>query len=80
MRLLKMLQNTAEYHYFSKFAELDNGIHFLRYPNQTKKSQFDANNGKKKNVHFCTCNKEFIPEAAFWVPEKIYKFGKEFIK
>ena len=38
MRLLKMLQSTAEYNYFSKFAELDNGIQFLRHPNQTKKS------------------------------------------
>ena len=57
-RLLRMLEKTSEYEYFSKFAMIDDGIEFLRHPNQSKKSSFDAENQKsKKNIHFCSCNK-----------------------
>jgi HJR/Mrr/RecB family endonuclease len=73
-----MLEQTSEYEYFSKFALLDDGIEFLRQPNQRKKSFLDAASAKKP-MHFCTCNKEYISESTFWVPEKIYAFGKEFI-
>lgn len=31
-------------------------------------------------MHFCTCNKAFIPETALWVPEKIYDYGRDFIR
>ena len=31
-------------------------------------------------LHFCTCNKDFIPESGMWVPEKIYGFAKEYVK
>jgi len=43
------------------------------------KTRLDAPSDKA-HFHFCTCNKEFIPEAGLWVPEKVYNFGKEFIK
>jgi hypothetical protein len=47
--------------------------------NKTVKTKLDTPNGQN-HFHFCTCNKEFIPEAFLWVPEKVYDFGKEFIK
>ena len=73
-----MLEKTAEYEYFSKFALMDDGVEFLRQPNLFKKTGLDADQ-KDKKVHFCSCNKEFIPESSFWVPTKIYNFGKDFI-
>ena len=57
---------------------MDDGVEFLRHPNTNKKTSLDAAMAKKP-IHFCTCNKEFISESAFWVPEKIYSFGKQYI-
>jgi hypothetical protein len=58
---------------------MDDGIEFLLQPNQSKKSSLDASLAKKP-LHFCTCNKEYISESSFWVPEKVYSLGKEFIR
>ena len=69
-----MLEKTSEYEYFSKFALMDEGVEFLRLQNQSKKTTLDAN--EKKLVHFCNCNQEFISESNFWVPSKIYSFGR----
>lgn len=74
-----MLEQTAEYEYFSKFALMDSGVQFLRVHNQNKKTTIDAVMNSKKLVHFCNCNKEFASESDFWVPEKVYSFGKEFV-
>lgn len=41
-RLLKMLEKTAEYEYYSKFALMDDGVEFLRLQNQSKKTTLDA--------------------------------------
>ena len=73
-----MLKSTAEYQKFADFALDDNGVRFLINANQSVKTKLDGPN--QANLHFCTCNKAFIPEAAMWVPEKVYDFGKEFIK
>lgn len=54
-RLLKMLETTAEYHYFSKFGLIDDGLQFLTWPNQNKKSPIDLVDVRKP-VHFCSCN------------------------
>lgn len=54
-----MLERTAEYEYFSKFALMDDGIEFLLNPNQIKKSSLDLSLAKKP-MHFCTCNKDYI--------------------
>jgi hypothetical protein len=35
-----------------------------------------GNNNNGSVVHFCTCNKAFIPESSFWVPDKVYSFGR----
>ena len=77
-RLLKMLQTTNEYQQFANLALDDNGVRFLHAVNEKQKSHIDTS--KKLVLHFCTCNKEFIPESGFWVPEKVYSFGKDFIK
>ena len=59
---------------------MDDGVEFLRQPNQLKKSALDADQKAKKTIiHFCSCNKDFIAESNFWVPDKMYSFGKEFI-
>jgi len=53
------------------------------YTKLTKKikTKLDTNGKSKLSVvHFCTCNKEFIPESGLWVPEKIYGFAKEYVK
>lgn len=57
---------------------MDDGLEFLRQPSLFKKSALEAEQ-KGRKVHFCSCNKEFIPESIFWVSSKIYNFGKEFI-
>ena len=80
-RLLKMLQSTAEYQDFARFALDDNGVRFLHSVNKDLKTKLDVPANKtSQSMHFCTCNKAFIPESGFWVPEKAYSFGKEFIK
>jgi len=78
-RLLKMLKATVEYQKFADFALEDDGVKFLSNVNKTVKTKLDAPS-VQNHFHFCTCNKEFIPEAFMWVPEKVYDFGKEFIK
>jgi hypothetical protein len=71
---------------FADLAVNDNGVRFLHHVNKVNKSKIDTNavNSKSSNpsahMHFCTCNKAFIPETSFWVPEKVYSFGKDFIK
>jgi hypothetical protein len=71
---------------FADLAVNDNGVRFLHHVNKVNKSKIDTNAGNSKSsnpsahMHFCTCNKAFIPETSFWVPEKVYSFGKEFIK
>ncbi len=70
-----MLKNTSEYSTFADFAIEDNGIRFLHGANKKHKSKLDEAKKKSGVLHFCTCNKEFIPESGFWVPEKVYSFG-----
>lgn len=77
-RLLKMLQTTDEYQQFANLGLDDNGVRFLHEVNKKVKTKMDKS--KQTTLHFCTCNKEFIPEAGLWVPEKIYSFSKEFAK
>jgi len=74
-----MLKATVEYQKFADFALEDDGVKFLSNVNKTVKTKLDAPS-VQNHFHFCTCNKEFIPEAFMWVPEKVYDFGKEFIK
>ncbi len=74
-----MLKNTSEYQQFAEFALDDNGVRFLNSVNKTVKTKLDAPTDQS-HFHFCTCNKAFIPETGFWVPESVYHFGKEFIK
>lgn len=78
-RLLKLLKTTEEYSKFAEFALDDDGVRFLTNVNKTVKTKLDTPAGQS-HFHFCTCNKAFIPEALLWVPEKVYDFGKEFIK
>lgn len=73
-----MLQTTNEYQQFANLALDDNGVRFLNTVNKKIKSAIDSK--EKSTLHFCTCNKEFIPESGFWVPEKVYTYGKEFVK
>lgn len=73
-----MLQTTEEYQQFANLALDDNGVRFLHAANKKSKSALD--NKEKTRLHFCTCNKEFIPESGFWVPENVYTFAKEFVK
>ena len=73
-----MLQTTEEYQQFANLALDDNGIRFLNAVNTKIKSSLDTK--EKTKLHFCTCNKEFIPESGFWVPEKVYSYGKDFVK
>ena len=76
-----MLQSTVEYQDFAKFALDDDGVRFLHKVNKDTKSKLDnPPNKNSQTIHFCTCNKAFIPESGFWVPEKVYSFGKQFIK
>ena len=79
-RLLKMLEATDEYKNFAKLALEDGGVRHLG--NVGKKSKISGVNDEShgRMVHFCSCNKEFIPEENFWVPEKVYDFGKGYVK
>lgn len=74
-----MLKSTAEYKTFADFALEDEGVRFLTNANTTVKTRLDAPSDQS-HFHFCTCNKAFIPESALWVPEKVYDFGRDFIK
>ena len=60
-----MLKLTDEYKEFAKFALDDNGIVFLTEANKTNKTKIDAENmqtsKKSTKLHYCSCNKEFIP-------------------
>lgn len=68
-RLLRMLQSTAEYKEFANFALDDDGVRFLSNVNKNKKSKIDTSpSNYVQTLHFCTCNKQFIPESGFWVP------------
>jgi len=74
-----MLQATEEYRDFAMFALGDERVRFLQEVNkEKKKSKLDVdgrvNTGRV--IHFCSCNKDFIQENTFWVPEKVYDFGK----
>ena len=72
-----MLKTTAEYNKFAEFALDDDGIRFLTNLNKNVKTKLDS---EQTQIHFCTCNKAFIPEPLLWVPEKAYDYGKDFIK
>ena len=74
-----MLKTTAEYKTFADFALEDDGVRFLINANKSVKTRLDAP-PDQQHFHFCTCNKAFIPEAAMWVPQKIYDYGRDFIK
>jgi hypothetical protein len=65
--LLKLLKATTEYGKFAELALEDEGVRFLTNANKNIKTVIDGNQGSK-TLHFCTCNKAFIPEAALWVP------------
>ena len=66
-RLLKMLKTTSEYRTFADFALNDEGVRFLTNANNSVKTKIDAP-ADQQHIHFCTCNKAFIPEAGLWVP------------
>lgn len=51
---------------FAELAMDDNGVRFLHHVNKEKKGKLDVMKGDGKGnnngmVHFCTCNKAFIP-------------------
>ena len=69
-----MLETTAEYQQFAHLALEDDGVRFLHSVNKKIKTHIDST--KKASLHFCTCNKDFIPESGFWVPDKVYSLGK----
>ncbi len=79
-RLLKMLEATEEYKNFAKLALEDDGVRHLGKVG--KKSKLSGGNDEShgRMLHFCSCNKDFIPEENFWVPEKVYDFGKDYVK
>lgn len=79
-RLLRMLKSTQEYQTFADFALEDDGVRFLTNAGKTIKTKLDVPPGQGQQIHFCTCNKSFIPEETLWVPEKVYDFGRDFIK
>jgi len=61
-RLLNMLQSTAEYKDFARFALEDDGVRFLHSVNKDRKTKMDNPPNKNlQSIHFCTCNKAFIP-------------------
>jgi hypothetical protein len=70
-----MLKNTSEYQKFAEFALDDDGVRFLNNVNKTVKTKLDTP-ADQSHFHFCTCNKAFIPESGFWVPDNVYTFGK----
>ncbi len=78
-RLHQMLKNTQEYKELSAIAETGEPERFLHEANKSIKTKTDALS-KKGGLHFCSCNKEFIPECHLWVPEKVYEFGRGFLK
>lgn len=57
----------------------DDGVRYLNSVSKTVKTKLDVPEGQTI-VHYCTCSKAFIPEAALWVPEKAYEYGRQFIK
>jgi hypothetical protein len=59
-RLLRMLKSTAEYKKFADFALDDDGARFLINANQSVKTRLDVPS-EQGHIHFCTCNKAFIP-------------------
>ena len=69
-----MLQGTEEYRHFADLGVMDGGLNLLMVPKLSKKSALDAAGQGK--VHFCSCNKEFVPESALWVPKGVYSVGK----
>ena len=73
-----MLQNTSEYQQFANLALDDDYVRFLNQANKKIKTKIDTYG--QSVLHFCTCNKDFIPESGLWVPEKVYSFSKEFVK
>jgi hypothetical protein len=77
-RLLKILKTTAEYRYFADFALQDEGVRFLTNTNKTTKTNLDI--PQNAQIHFCSCNRVFIPEPFLWVPEKAYNYGREFLR
>ena len=57
-----MLQSTSEYQDFAQFALNDDGVRFLHNVNKNTKSKLDNPPSKNSHmIHFCTCNKAFIP-------------------
>ena len=74
-----MLQNTEEYQQFANIGLDDDGTRFLHEVNKKVKTKIDRP-GNAPSFHFCTCNKEFIPESGLWVPEKVYAFSKAYVK
>ncbi len=57
-----MLQATTEYQDFAKIALDDGSVRFLHNVNKNIKTKLDNPNTKGgQTIHFCTCNKAFIP-------------------
>ena len=79
-----MLEMTDQYKNFARFGLDDNGITLLEEASKTIKTEVSCEtrreNKKQGKLHFCSCNKQFIPETYLWVPESIYEYGKDFLK
>lgn len=65
---MHMLKTTTEYREFANLAIADDGVRFLHEANKRVKTTIDSANKQGNVLHFCTCNKAFIPEPALWVP------------
>ncbi len=67
-RLLKMLEATEEYKNFAKLALEDDGVRHLGKVGKNSKLSGANDESHGRMLHFCSCNKDFIPEENFWVP------------
>jgi|JI6StandDraft_1071083.scaffolds.fasta_scaffold108922_3 hypothetical protein len=77
-RLMEMLKTTAEYREFANLAIADGGARFLHETNRKVKTHIDKP-PQAQSMHFCSCNKAFIPEPALWVPDNVYSFAKRYV-
>jgi hypothetical protein len=62
---MEMLKTTTEYREFANFAIAEGGVRFLHETNKKVKTNLDK---PPQSIHFCSCNKSYIPEPALWIP------------
>lgn len=75
-RLMEMLKTTTEYRDYANLAIADGGVRFLHETNRKIKTNIDK---PPQSMHFCSCNKAFIPEPALWVPDNVYSYSRKYV-